>query len=215
MSVEQLEVLLEIVNEDLTNKVFVWNHIYLFPIPRIGVDKEVSKENLEGKENSWSMVTRREMELGGKNLVIMDVNGLISKGKNSKALKAKLQALENLENGARKSMKNFIKLGEFGNKVRVLWLMLRARLVAMWNSRCWEGKVIDEFSSCIMVRFKNLKDSSSFLATNIYGPNMDQGRIRNFDYLQSLRRIDKDKEYIVGGDFNALLSLSERKGGKD
>lgn len=56
-------------------------------------------------------------------------------------------------------------------------------------------------------------DRDTYLVTNVYGPKRIDGKLRFLDSLEDLRDRYAGVPWIMGGDFNMIRSLSERKGG--
>jgi hypothetical protein len=53
----------------------------------------------------------------------------------------------------------------------------------------------------------------SFLLINVYGPNSTQDKLKLWDNLTQLIQSQQSQLVIIGGDFNAVLSQSEKIGG--
>jgi len=47
----------------------------------------------------------------------------------------------------------------------------------------------------------------------VYGPQILEGKLKFLDSLEDLRVRHADKPWILGGDFNMIKSLSEKKCG--
>ena len=55
--------------------------------------------------------------------------------------------------------------------------------------------------------------SDTFLITNVYGPQRIDEKLRFLDSLVDLRSRHAEIPWVMGGDFNMIKSLSEKKGG--
>jgi len=55
--------------------------------------------------------------------------------------------------------------------------------------------------------------SDTFLVTNVYGPQRIDEKLRFLDSLVDLRGRHEGIPWVMGGDFNMIKSLSEKKGG--
>jgi len=55
--------------------------------------------------------------------------------------------------------------------------------------------------------------SETFLVTNVYGPQRIDEKISFLSSLVDLRSRHKEIPWVLGGDFNMIKSLSEKKGG--
>ena len=54
---------------------------------------------------------------------------------------------------------------------------------------------------------------NTYLVTNVYGPKRLDDKIRFFTSLMDLRVRYAGLPWVIGGDFNMIRSLSEKKGG--
>ncbi len=58
-----------------------------------------------------------------------------------------------------------------------------------------------------------LGDKEVYLITNVYGPQKPRDKLRLLTSLEDLRVRHSGIPWILGGDFNMIRSLSERKCG--
>ena len=56
-------------------------------------------------------------------------------------------------------------------------------------------------------------DRETYLVTNVYGPQRIDVKLKFLDSLVDLRDRHAGMPWIMGGDFNMIKSLSEKKGG--
>lgn len=56
-------------------------------------------------------------------------------------------------------------------------------------------------------------DRDTYLVTDVYGPQRLDDKIRFIDSLVDLRVRHEGLPWVLGGDFNMIRSLSEKKGG--
>jgi len=56
-------------------------------------------------------------------------------------------------------------------------------------------------------------DKETYLVTNVYGPQRVDGKLKFLDSLEDLRDKHSGISWILGGDFNMIKSLSEKKEG--
>lgn len=54
-------------------------------------------------------------------------------------------------------------------------------------------------------------DKETYLIANVYGPQRLEGKLKFLDSLEELRDKHAGKPWILGGDFNMIKSLSEKK----
>jgi hypothetical protein len=50
--------------------------------------------------------------------------------------------------------------------------------------------------------------------TNVYGPQIPSQKIKLLEFLESYKQDLPRKMWILGGDFNLITSLHEKKGGR-
>ena len=58
-----------------------------------------------------------------------------------------------------------------------------------------------------------LDSSETILVTNVYAPIDIRGKIHLWDHIRYVRSYSPYFPWILGGDFNSILSLEEKRGG--
>ena len=85
----------------------------------------------------------------------------------------------------------------------ILWDPNRVSLGGFQGNQCF-----------ISTDFKVIGFSVEGVVTNVYGPhNVGENR----DFIKSLRKIQErlgSKHWVLGGEFNLITSLEEKKGGR-
>ena len=56
-------------------------------------------------------------------------------------------------------------------------------------------------------------DKECYLITNVYGPQLLEDKLKLLTSMEVLRERHSIIHWIMGGDFNMMRSLSEKKGG--
>ena len=60
----------------------------------------------------------------------------------------------------------------------------------------------------------NMPDSQQTICiTNVYGPQRIQGKFKMLEDLDEVRQHRRTNHWILGGDFNMITTLEEKKGG--
>ena len=63
-------------------------------------------------------------------------------------------------------------------------------------------------------KFKVVGFPISRVVTNVYGPQKVMEKCSFISSLKSVRYILPNEHWVVGGDFNLITSLEEKKGGR-
>ena len=82
----------------------------------------------------------------------------------------------------------------------------------LWNPQ--KINIIDAEASrdYLSMVIQPVGDKEIYLVTNVYGPQRLDGKLKLLDSLQDLRERYARIPWILGGDFNMIKSLSEKKG---
>jgi hypothetical protein len=99
---------------------------------------------------------------------------------------------------------------------QVDWCSLGAQgasgcILIMWDRRVAER--VDEWVGCFTIAcsFRSICDGFNWAFAGVYGPNRDNDRLMLWEELSSL--MDRwEVPWCIGGDFNAVRFLSERRG---
>ena len=86
-------------------------------------------------------------------------------------------------------------------------------ILTLWNPK--KINVIDAEASrnYLSVVIQPVGVAETFLVTNFYGPQRIDDKLRLLESLIDLRKKQTSIPWIMGGDFNMIKSLSEKKGG--
>ena len=86
-------------------------------------------------------------------------------------------------------------------------------ILTLWNPQ--KIDIIDAKASrdYLSVVIQPVGDKEIYLVTNVYGPQRMEGKLKLLDSLQDLRERHARIPWILGGDFNMIKLLSEKKGG--
>jgi exonuclease III len=87
-------------------------------------------------------------------------------------------------------------------------------LAILWNPAT---VILDQgFStpSTITMHYRAIGSDKEGMITNAYGPQNNQDKDLFLQSLAYLGSLAEDKRWIIGGDFNMILTLEEKRGGK-
>eukprot|EP00253_Pinus_taeda_P015016 PITA_15016 len=86
-------------------------------------------------------------------------------------------------------------------------------ILTLWNPQ--KLGIIDAEASrnYLSVVIQPVGDRETYLVTNVYGPHRMDDKLRFLDSLVELRDRHVGVPWIIGGDFNMIKSLSNKKGG--
>ena len=86
-------------------------------------------------------------------------------------------------------------------------------LVILWNlEEVWFEDWVS-IPRILSGRFRVIKSKDWVLLTGVYGPHILEERRVFLQNLAKLRSIYPDDLWMVGGDFNIITSLAEKRGG--
>jgi hypothetical protein len=86
-------------------------------------------------------------------------------------------------------------------------------LAIQWNPTT---NILDNFFTTkwtILANYKDLGSSKEGIITNVYGPNLHPKKISFLENLEGVQAFTQNKHWILGGDFNIIHSLEEKRGG--
>eukprot|EP00253_Pinus_taeda_P016893 PITA_16893 len=86
-------------------------------------------------------------------------------------------------------------------------------ILILWNPRKIRILDVEASRNYLSVVIQPLGDKEFYLITNFYGPQKPEDKIRLLTSLEDLRDRHSGIPWILGGDFNMIRSLSEKKGG--
>ena len=81
----------------------------------------------------------------------------------------------------------------------------------MWNAKSIHGILIGKDSNWQLLKVEHF--DLKFLIFNIYGPTSTNDKKNLWVVLTNLIQQEREMNFILGGDFNALLSMTGKKGG--
>ncbi len=84
-------------------------------------------------------------------------------------------------------------------------------ILTLWDPR--KVSIIDAEASrnYLPIIFQLVGVSDTFLVTNVYGPQRIDEKLRFLESLVDLRSRHEEIPWVMGGDFNMIKSLSEKK----
>jgi len=85
-------------------------------------------------------------------------------------------------------------------------------ILTLWNPQ--KIGIIDAEASryYLSMVIQLVGDKETYLVTNVYGPQRMDGKLKFLDSLEDLRDRHVGIAWSLGGDFNMIKSLSEKKG---
>eukprot|EP00253_Pinus_taeda_P015714 PITA_15714 len=83
----------------------------------------------------------------------------------------------------------------------------------MWDSREIQMLSVEANKHFMAVEFQPIGNSGSFLCVNIYNPQKLEDKITFLETLSKIIRRHPRSKCILGGDFNMITTLLEKKGG--
>eukprot|EP00253_Pinus_taeda_P036567 PITA_36567 len=86
-------------------------------------------------------------------------------------------------------------------------------ILMLWNPQKIDIIDVEASRDYLSVVIQPVGDKEIYLVTNVYGPKRMDGKLRLLYSLQELREQHAKIPWILGGDFNMIKSLSEKKGG--
>lgn len=82
-------------------------------------------------------------------------------------------------------------------------------IITIWNGNLLKGKVISQNYFHITIEFTSNLDNSTWLLSNIYGPNSVEGKQEFIDWLMNIN-INQSKMWMILGDFNFIRGPDNR-----
>ena len=61
--------------------------------------------------------------------------------------------------------------------------------------------------------FRHVGTKENLMITAVYGPHLQGEKQKFLDSLRALRLLHQEKYWLIGGNFNLILNLNEKKGG--
>eukprot|EP00253_Pinus_taeda_P001936 PITA_01936 len=86
-------------------------------------------------------------------------------------------------------------------------------LATLWNTRDIQVISAEANKHFIVVEAQIIVNSESFLCVNVYGPQRTEDKISFLNSLNKLIARYPRSKFIIGGDFNMITTLLEKKGG--
>ena len=86
-------------------------------------------------------------------------------------------------------------------------------LTIIWNPKKVDIVCLEQGCNWISVNVQSLRSDLKFILVNTYGPNNLAGKKQVWNELSSLFWKYKEARIVIGGDFNSIISLNEKRGG--
>lgn len=86
-------------------------------------------------------------------------------------------------------------------------------ILILWNPKKVRVLDVEASRNYLSVVIQPEGVAETFLVTNVYGPQRVEDKLRLLESLYDLRNRQNGIPWILGGDFNMIKSLSEKKGG--
>eukprot|EP00253_Pinus_taeda_P003205 PITA_03205 len=86
-------------------------------------------------------------------------------------------------------------------------------ILTLWNPHKIGILDAEASKNYLSVVIQPVGERDTFFVTNVYGPQRIDDKLRFLDSLVDLKDRHADIPWIMGGDFNMIKSLSEKKGG--
>lgn len=105
---------------------------------------------------------------------------------------------------------------KLGRNFEVLEIESQGReggLATFWDTRKYQILTAEARKNYIALEVQPTGNSKSFLCINVYDPQKLEDKISFLASLSKLIERHPDANYILGGDFNMITSLLEKKGG--
>lgn len=85
-------------------------------------------------------------------------------------------------------------------------------ILTLWNPQNIDLIDAEAYRDYLSVAIQPVGDKQTYLVTNVYGPQRMDEKLRVLNSLESYRDIHVGIPWILGGDFNMIRSLTEKKG---
>jgi len=86
-------------------------------------------------------------------------------------------------------------------------------LSLLWNPNKFKVELVSQSNRIIIISYKILGLAEKGFVTNVCGHQMSADKRDFLSEISSLGLIMKDQQWIVGGDFNLITTLEDKKGG--
>eukprot|EP00253_Pinus_taeda_P006614 PITA_06614 len=86
-------------------------------------------------------------------------------------------------------------------------------ILTLWNPQKVNIVDVEATRNYLSAIIQPMGMSETFLVTNVYGPQRIDEKLRFLNSLADLRSRHEEIPWVIGGDFNMIKSLSEKKGG--
>ena len=83
----------------------------------------------------------------------------------------------------------------------------------MWNPKVLSLIAAEAARHTLTVRMQIIGNTEEILCTNVYGPQMLEGKRRILLDLEELKTCSNNHQWILAGDFNIITSIAKKKGG--
>lgn len=86
-------------------------------------------------------------------------------------------------------------------------------ILTLWNTQKFGILDVEASRNHLSMVIQPLGDMDCYLITNVYGPQLLEDKLMLLTSLEELRERHPVMPWIMGGDFNMMRSLTEKKGG--
>ena len=86
-------------------------------------------------------------------------------------------------------------------------------ILTLWNPRKFGILDAEASRNYLSMVIQPLGDNEIYMVTNVYGPQNSKEKLKLLTSLEVLRKRHPDMPWILGGDFNMIKSLLEKRGG--
>jgi len=149
-----------------------------------------------------------------------NIRGLNSKGK-QRYLKERVKKDQPSIMIIQETKINSQKLEEIARKYKIQYEVIAqdvtgtaGGLAILWNPEEVQVKDWVSLPRILSGSFRMIGSSEWVLITGVYSPHIPRERKNFLKDMQTIRRIFPGIPWIVGGDFNMIKSIGEKKGGK-
>ena len=88
-------------------------------------------------------------------------------------------------------------------------------ILTIWNPQKIDMIDVEASRNYLSVFIRPVGDKEIYLVTNVYGPQRMEGKLLFLDSLKKLRERHATIPWILGGDFNMITTLLEKKRGSE
>lgn len=109
--------------------------------------------------------------------------------------------------------KLWVKLGRNFEVIEIESKGREGGLATFWDTRRYQVVAAEASKNYLAMEVQPTGNSSSFLCINIYSPQRLEDKLVFLESLNKFMDRHPNANFILGGDFNMITSLLEKKGG--